>query len=95
MQANLQKWWDWLGKGKSAGWVVEMGEALQPGGKIVAGDQSLTDAPLVEAKEFVGGFSVVQADSLEAACEYATGCPIFLMGGRVEVRQIMDLPSPG
>lgn len=94
MQAHIQLWWDWLGKGQADGWVVAMGEALTPEVKIVKADQSVTDGPYPEAKEIVGGYSIVQADSFEAACAHASGCPIYPTGGCVEVRQIMDLPQP-
>ena len=47
------------------------------------GDEVLVvDGPYVEAKEFVGGFTVVEADDLDAALEWgrryarATGLPI-------------------
>jgi hypothetical protein len=54
------------------------------------GDEVLVvDGPYVEAKEFVGGFTVVEADDLDAALEWgrryarATGLPI-------EVRPVAD-----
>ena len=94
MQAQLQLWWDWLGAGQEAGWVVEMGEALNPGGKIVQSDKSVIDGPHAEAKELIGGFTVVEAESYEAACQHAMGCPIFATGGSVEVREIMDMTPP-
>ena len=93
MQEAMQAWWDWLGAGKAAGWVVEMGEALCPGGGVVDADQKVTDGPFVETKEIVGGFSVVEAQDLDQACGFAEGCPIYLSGGRVEVRAIMELPQ--
>jgi hypothetical protein len=46
----------------------------------------VTDGPFVESKEIVGGFSIVQAETIEAAAELAKGCPALLVGGSVEVR---------
>ena len=88
MQDHIQLWWDWLGAGKEKGWVVEMGEALKPGGKIVHADKTFTDGPHAEAKELIGGFSIVEAADAEEACQHALGCPIFQTGGTVEVREI-------
>ena len=88
MQATMNQWWEWLGQGKEAGWVVDMGEALKPGGTIVNHDKSFTDGPHAEAKELVGGFTLVQAETEKEACEHALGCPIFKTGGSVEVREI-------
>jgi hypothetical protein len=36
----------------------------------------------------VGGFSIVQANSIDEAAELAKGCPVFIRGGAVEVRQL-------
>lgn len=94
MQAHMKLWWDWLGAGKEAGWVEEMGEALTPEGRVVQADKSITDGPYAETKELVGGYSLIEAKSFEAACEHAMGCPIYATGGVVEVRQIMVMDAP-
>jgi hypothetical protein len=46
------------------------------------------DGPFVEAKEIVGGDSIVEADTLEAATQRAHGCPALLSGGSVEIRPL-------
>src|SRR5258708_28050776 len=46
---------------------------------------TLFRSPFVESKEVVGGFSIVQAENLDAAAELAKGCPSLLSGGHVEV----------
>ena len=94
MQAHIQKWWEWLGNGQEAGWVVAMGDALSKDGRVLAQDMTVTDGPFVESKEMVGGYSLIQAEDYEAACEHAKGCPIFETGGAVEIRQIADLSAP-
>ncbi len=94
MQEVMQAWWSWLGAGKAAGWVLEMGEALSPEGGVVDADNKVTDGPFVETREIVGGYTLVEAKDLKQACGFAQGCPIFGNGGRVEVRAIMDLPQP-
>lgn len=94
MQEVMKAWWDWLGAGQAAGWVVEMGEALVPEGKMVEADHSVTDGPYAESREIVGGFTIVEAPDMETACKHARGCPIFAAGGRVEVRAVMDTQAP-
>lgn len=67
--------------------IVDMGGKL--GGGSVVTSEGATDGPFVEAKEVVGGFMVVSADSLEEAKEVVRGCPGVLMpGSSVEVREI-------
>jgi hypothetical protein len=48
----------------------------------------VTDGPFVESKEIVGGYSIIQAESLDAAAELAHGCPVLQNGGFVEVRPL-------
>lgn len=88
MQACIQRWMDWIGKAMQEGWMVAPGDALKPEGCVVQADRSVTDGPFAESKEMVGGYSIVEADSIEAACEYAKGCPGIDDGGSVEVREL-------
>lgn len=94
MEQVMKSWWDWLGAGQAAGWVLDMGEALTPDVKIVEADHSVTDGPHAETREIVGGYTLVEAPDLKTACTHARGCPIFQAGGRVEVRSIMETPPP-
>ena len=82
----LQKWNAWITEGLRKGWMVEAGDGLKPEGRVVNGKKIVSDGPFVEVKEIVGGFSIVQADTIDAAAELAKGCPIFQRGGSVEVR---------
>jgi hypothetical protein len=49
---------------------------------------SVTDGPFTEAKEFVGGYWIIQARSKEEAVEWASRAP--LGAGSIEVRQIAE-----
>jgi hypothetical protein len=88
MQQILQKWRDWLAEGLQKGWMVDAGDALKKEGRVVSARQVVTDGPFVESKEVVGGFSIVRADTLDAAAGLAKGCPVLLRGGTVEVRPL-------
>jgi len=62
---------------------------LEDAGKVVKGKQkAITDGPFAEAKDVVGGFSLIQARDLNQAVELSKNCPILDVGGSVEVRQI-------
>jgi hypothetical protein len=86
MQQIMQKWQAWIGEGLQKGWIVDSGDALTPEGRVVNARKVVTDGPFVESKEIVGGFSIIQADSIDAAAELAKGCPGLEVGGSVEVR---------
>ena len=90
-QQNHERWQKWLGDGKRSGWVVEPGDGLKQEGRMVDATLSVTDGPFADSKELVGGFTIMQAETLDAAAEIAKGCPMFQpggTGGTVEVRPL-------
>lgn len=69
--------------------IVEMGGRLTPGGKVLT-VSGVMDGPLVEAKEIIGGYMVVAAESYDRALEVAAGCPgLIRPGSSCEVREII------
>ena len=87
MQQHLGRWEKWIGEGMQKGWLLDPGDGLTNEGRVVNA-KVVTDGPFVESKEIVGGFSIVQADTIDKAAELAKGCPGLLVGGRVEVRAL-------
>ena len=68
--------------------IVDMGAKLKPGGKIVTASGA-TDGPFVEAKEIVGGFMIIAAESYDQAIEIASGCPgVVRPGSSLEIREM-------
>jgi hypothetical protein len=92
MQQVMQKWGAWIGEAMQKGWMTDPGDALTDEGRVVRG-KVVSDGPFVEAKEVVGGYSVVEAETIEKASELAKGCPALLYGGSVEVRRLAGLAS--
>jgi hypothetical protein len=90
MQAMLQKWNAWITEGLRQGWMLDGGDGLKKEGRVLKERKVITDGPFVEVKEMVGGYSVVQADTIDAAAEHAQGCPVFIRGGSVEVRELQE-----
>ena len=71
------------------------GQQLQPAGsattvRVDNGEALLTDGPFVDAKEYLGGFFLLEADNLDAATELAARVPAARMGGAVEVRPLVE-----
>ncbi|MFO0966099.1 MAG: YciI family protein [Gemmataceae bacterium] len=87
MQEMLKQWGDWIAAAMKDGWMVDSGDALTPEGKVLRGANVVLDGPFVESKEVLGGYSVVEAESIDAAAKLARGCPA-LRGGSVEVRRL-------
>ena len=53
--------------------------------RVRGGKTVVTDGPFAETKEAVGGFDVIEADSLEEAVAIAAGHPVAA-SGTIEVR---------
>ena len=91
-QQIMQKWMNWFKELGAGGNLKDGGQPLEPEGKVVRGKSGpVTDGPFAEAKDLVGGYTLVEADSIDRAAELAKGCPILERGGSVEVRPIMNL----
>jgi hypothetical protein len=95
IQQEMQQWLTWIEEAFRKGWMVDAGDALTAEGRVVHSKQLVTDGPFAESKEVVGGYSIVQADSLDAAAELAKGCPAVRGGGKVEVRPLAGLAPKG
>ena len=91
MQAEIQKWNQWIGGIAAQGKLIGT-EALMPFGKVMTKNgQVVTDGPFTEGKEIIGGYSLVTAASIDEAVELAQGCPMFdTEGGSVEVRPVVN-----
>jgi len=87
MQAQMQKWMDWIQRLRTQGKYIA-GDPLQGGGKVLKSRKIITDGPFAEGKEIVGGYFLVNAETLDEASELAKDCPIFESGGSVEVRAL-------
>jgi hypothetical protein len=60
-------------------------------GRVISGTDGrfVVDGPFTETKEAVGGYLVLQADSLDEAVEIARSMPTLRYGISVEVRSIL------
>jgi YCII-related domain-containing protein len=79
-QADVMKGW--------TAWFEELGPALKDGGNPFTPGAAKTIAPDGTMKDGAGsasGYSIVTADSLDAATEIAKGCPVLRGGASIEV----------
>ncbi|TWI05969.1 hypothetical protein IP90_00231 [Luteimonas cucumeris] len=60
--------------------------------RIRNGRTTVVDGPFAETKEILGGFNLIEADSLEQAVEIASRFP-WASTGSVEVRAVRDLDA--
>jgi hypothetical protein len=73
-----------------AGIIVATG-ALQPKGtrlRLAGGQFTVSDGPYIEAKELMGGFAVIQVNSLEEAIEWSKRFRQIVGDGESEIVQV-------
>jgi hypothetical protein len=73
---------------------VDKGNTLLPApgaAKTVKPDNIITDGPYTEIKEFISGYIIVRAESIDEAVEMAKRNPIFKIGGNIEVREVLKV----
>ncbi|HEX5481166.1 MAG TPA: YciI family protein [Terriglobia bacterium] len=91
-QQMMQKWMDWFKELAEKGRIKDRGQPLERAGKLVNGKRkAVTDGPFAEAKDVVGGYTLILAKDLDEAAEFSKGCPILEVDGQVEVRPVMKL----
>jgi len=79
---------------KYMGWLTSLGDAVviptiplkdtttvSPDGSVREGSSSA-----------MSGFSIIRADSLQAALSIAQDCPFLEIGGSLEVSEMMEMP---
>ena len=83
---KIRKWFEDV----SAKGIVRAGQALGRERRVISGKgkRSVNDGPFAEAKEAIGGYLLLTANSLEEATAIAKGMPGLDYGTRVEVRPI-------
>ena len=92
MEAHMGEWKAWMGglaeQGKLAG-----GLPLSKEGKQVTGGGSIIhDGPFAEGKEVVGGYIIVNAETMDEAIQLSKACPIHQENEAVvEIREIMSM----
>lgn len=73
--------------------AIKSGHALQPTGtaqtvRLRNGEALTTDGPFAETKEQLGGFYVVEANSIEEAAKIGAAIPAARYGS-IEIRPVM------
>jgi hypothetical protein len=58
--------------------------------RVLNGVPAVTDGPFMEAKEYFGGYMIVDCESIERATEIARLFPPSSVGGALEIRPLMD-----
>jgi hypothetical protein len=75
-------------------WMEQVGSAMADGGAPTGQSATIASDGSSSAgggANPVTGYSLITADSLDAAVELAKGCPILLSGGSIEVGETIEM----
>jgi hypothetical protein len=74
-------------------WYEGLGQAVVDGGNPFGPSMSVASDGSVRqgAPSALSGYTVIAADSLDAATEHAKSCPILASGGRVDVYETFQI----
>jgi hypothetical protein len=77
--------------------VYQSGQGLEPAStattvRVRDGKQLISDGPFAETREVLGGFYLIECESLDDALTHAAACP-GARHGSVEVRPVMQIPA--
>ena len=86
-----------IGEAMKAGWLVTT-EGCLPSSRgarvrLADGKFMVTDGPFTEAKELIGGFAIIRANSKEEAIEHTKYFLETAGGGETEIRQLYEAPA--
>jgi len=76
----MQAWGAWFGKLGTD--LVDGGNPFTPAAKSIASNGTVREGPV---GTLASGYSIIKADSLDAAVDKARGCPVLLGGGQITV----------
>ncbi len=74
-------------------WFQDLGPALADGGNPVMRAKTISSKGSVAeggGQNPVTGYSLIKADSLDAAVKLAQGCPVLSSGGSIEVAETFN-----
>ena len=84
--AVMQAWEAWYTQLDGA--VVDPGDPFTPTAKSIASNGRVSDGPV---GGMATGYTIIQADALDAAVAMAKGCPILKAGGQISVYETLQL----
>jgi hypothetical protein len=86
-QAVYQRYIDFGGREGVVGGSELQSTSTATTVQVRNGERLVTDGPYAEVKEALGGYYILEADSIEEACRLAAGIPAAERGA-IEVRPI-------
>ncbi|MEM7270719.1 MAG: YciI family protein [Pseudomonadota bacterium] len=96
LEQNNAAWMTYIGAMMGAG-VMKNGDGLLPPEtattvRVREGKRQVQDGPYCDAKEYLGGYCIIEVASLDDALDWAAQAPTATIGS-VEVRPVLPNPN--
>lgn len=90
---QMQERMNWLAAIAAQNKLANKGNTLLPtieSAKTIHANKTITDGAYTEIKEFISGYIIIRAETIDEAIAIAKDNPIFeQVGGSIEVREIL------
>jgi hypothetical protein len=90
IKTNITHWQAYMGNLAQAGKIVS---GYRPGadGVTIGADKNTNNSPYRANSEIVSSFLVINAANMDEAKSIAQKCPVFELGGSIEVRPVINV----
>ncbi|MCK8522358.1 YciI family protein [Aquimarina sp. D1M17] len=92
IQESIKQWQTWIGGIAAQGKLVSTHQIGSEAAVLLPNDK-VEKKPYEALNQIVGGYMILKASSMKEAMEFAKECPVFQIGGNVEIRDIMEVPE--
>lgn len=89
MQQHMEQWQAWFTRLTEQNKMARPVQRWDSEGRVLKSTQTVVNGPYAEIKEAIGGAVLIKAKDYDEAVEIARECPIFELGGNVEIRMGM------
>ena len=86
LDQHLLKWQKWFADLALSDQLARQLQRWDGKGKVIGKDKQVMCGPYTESRESIGGLIIIRAADYHEAVQIASGCPIFELGGNVEIR---------
>jgi hypothetical protein len=90
VETQQQTWGSWIGNLAASGKMVETNR-FDFKGKIVAANKTVSESYYAPENKMVSGYMTVKVATEDEVVEIAKECPIALLGGFTEIREIVAM----
>jgi hypothetical protein len=90
IKTNISHWMQYMGDLGKNGKIAGGYRPANDGVTLSGPDKSATVTPYIANGELVSSFLIINAADLDEAKQIAAKCPVFELGGNVEIRAIQN-----